>query len=469
MDNIAISYNDPLQPVLLDFGLSSLPVGTDPHAKGAGCLLYMPPETRIGKADELLASKENALASGGMGPAADVWACGLVACQLLARMEHPIIYCIGQACMQGRIGDGAFSNKEVLKYIGAWTVADTQCVIEYLEYYSEDDKKIPTEVIKIISSMLHPDPDQRPTMKKLISSSCWREIECKQTSHSLPSFFTMQNSKLLAAINATNCVKSTGSYDVPKQSRLALLRDSIKVIQSSKSALMVVDRTFVMSDEMLSRLKTAFIENETKTWFGLVGSGSLSRESLERVLRELDGVANHIDIGSLFTLMDEDENNQVDRRELFAALTFLLGAHISPEMQMKLLFTAYDFDNSGSLDKKEFQELVNALGVPLVESDGRGGVAPTHASKLKNADNRLKTLFYKLDTDKNGSLSLDEFIAGLKSEAQLASMFLGRDTAGHSISYNRYVDKQIDDLNAKTKAKMLSLAVPIVTSGGSRQ
>ena len=55
------------------------------------------------------------------------------------------------------------------------------------------------------------------------------------------------------------------------------------------------------------------------------------------------------------------------------------------------LFHAYDVDNSGRIEKREFKKICSDLGVSTSES---------------------KHIFSQLDTDRDGTINLEEFIRG---------------------------------------------------------
>jgi Ca2+-binding EF-hand superfamily protein len=266
--------------------------------------------------------------------------------------------------------------------------------------------------------------------------------------------------KIEVEIKATN-VSASMKTGGARKSRLALLRDCINAATSIQSDEIRSRNASKITDDLISRMQVAFTDNQIQKGFFMTFEkhSSLSIEGLERVIREVNIPEFSVDVPALFTLLDEDGNGTVDKRELFAAFAFLLAPYCAPQMQMEFLFTAYDFDNNGVLDKDEFQSLIDALGVPQIKKSEDGKVAHVDISDSIKASDRLTSLFDTLDLDHNGKLSKEEFLKGLQSDATLANLFLGQNsakdeqiemTSNHDT--NLYLDKLFATQNAVSSA-----------------
>ena len=71
------------------------------------------------------------------------------------------------------------------------------------------------------------------------------------------------------------------------------------------------------------------------------------------------------------------------------------GLSAEEENRLRLLFHTYDADNSGQIEKDEFYTICRELSVPYQEAD---------------------RIFNRLDVDKDGTVTLEEFISGFRDQ-----------------------------------------------------
>eukprot|EP01043_Picozoa_sp_COSAG02_P029571 COSAG02_NODE_1846_length_10682_cov_3.066900_1_plen_3275_part_01 len=135
------------------------------------------------------------------------------------------------------------------------------------------------------------------------------------------------------------------------------------------------------------------------------GVGQSAAQQLQTMLRE-----RGIDLDSAFAQLDEDGSGAVTYREFKDGLG-KLGIEL-PHAQMKELISTFDEDGDGDIDYSEFVREFTDGEDPLVD-------AWTLQSKLAVVDadiaeEDLNDAFGKLDYDGDGSITHDEFRAGLR-------------------------------------------------------
>lgn len=172
----------------------------------------------------------------------------------------------------------------------------------------------------------------------------------------------------------------------------------------------LVGETRLTQDEILA-LHDYFLQLE-----GLDGvdySAGVTRATfIEHCLKVDLGHADAAD--RLFSLFDVDESGSIDFREL-CLFTSLMGRGSTNE-KLRYAFAAFDLNSDGVLDHDEVTIMLQS-SLKLAESMC---VANEEEAELLNADissaesittAHVEEIFADVDTDKNGTIELDEFLA----------------------------------------------------------
>lgn len=110
----------------------------------------------------------------------------------------------------------------------------------------------------------------------------------------------------------------------------------------------------------------------------------------------------------MFKAFDKDGSGKIDFKELAAGLSLVSKG--SAEEKLNILFKAYDKDDSGHLDKDEVNAVLEQMRT----------VARSLGRDPEKADDFNKAVISKLDADKSGTISLDEWVTvGLKTPSLL--------------------------------------------------
>lgn len=157
------------------------------------------------------------------------------------------------------------------------------------------------------------------------------------------------------------------------------------------------DRSF--SEEELQTLQRHFDSlDEAK-------SGEIGREAFYVAMERL-GFAD-LPLQRLFAVMDKDGNGSIDYKEFLAGLCVLRAGGTTA---VRFCFQLYDEDGNGFIDK---DELAKALFSVVGDDAGEEGKA-----------NRLAQVFERLDTNRDGKISFEEWKAGVHTDPALYEVFL---------------------------------------------
>ena len=113
----------------------------------------------------------------------------------------------------------------------------------------------------------------------------------------------------------------------------------------------------------------------------------------------------------VFRTFDTDQNGCIDFEE------FLLAMHItsagSAEEKFTWAFRMYDVDGNGVIDPDEMWKVVEAIYGMLCDDASK----PTRSAK-----ERAMTIFYRMDENKDGHLTEEEFLRGCLEDDELSKL-----------------------------------------------
>uniref|UniRef100_A0A4D5RA48 Neuronal calcium sensor 2 n=1 Tax=Scolopendra viridis TaxID=118503 RepID=A0A4D5RA48_SCOVI len=117
----------------------------------------------------------------------------------------------------------------------------------------------------------------------------------------------------------------------------------------------------------------------------------------------------------VFRTFDTDKNGYIDFKEFLLAINVTSAG--TPEEKLKWAFRMYDVDGNGVIDLGEMTKIVQAIYNML---------GPSAANKPQDsAEERAKHIFNKMDLNKDGSLTLDEFLNGCLHDDELSKILGG--------------------------------------------
>ncbi|XP_035210873.1 neuronal calcium sensor 1-like isoform X2 [Stegodyphus dumicola] len=124
----------------------------------------------------------------------------------------------------------------------------------------------------------------------------------------------------------------------------------------------------------------------------------------------------------VFNVFDIDKNGVITFKEFILAISITTRGTI--EEKLNWAFSLYDFDSDGYVTRDEMLDIVRAIH----RMHGKEG----DTAERDAAQQRVDQLFTKLDTDKDGKLSREEFCKGFKNDTWIIKALLMRSPLASS-------------------------------------
>ncbi|KAL7055942.1 hypothetical protein AAHC03_022727 [Spirometra sp. Aus1] len=171
--------------------------------------------------------------------------------------------------------------------------------------------------------------------------------------------------------------------------------------------------------EMLQQ-KSRMSSREIKAWYKQFKkdfpSGAMDRQQFAEVYSNFfPGGHSEAFANIVFDNFDSDGNGKVDFTEFTCALGIINNGSI--EEKINWAFDLYDQDKNGVITRTEFVRILKALYslIGVVDSDQ---LPPGHMTPEQHAD----AIFAKLDINRDGQLSREEFVRGACGDADIMGM-----------------------------------------------
>lgn len=109
---------------------------------------------------------------------------------------------------------------------------------------------------------------------------------------------------------------------------------------------------------------------------------------------------------SMFSTFDMNDDGYIDFMEYVAALSLVMKGGV--QQKLRWYFKLYDVDGSGCIDRDELLIIIKSIR------------AINGAQKHEmSAEDFTNMVFDKIDIDKDGQLSLEEFVGGIQNDEKL--------------------------------------------------
>ncbi|CAN8021063.1 unnamed protein product [Ixodes persulcatus] len=168
------------------------------------------------------------------------------------------------------------------------------------------------------------------------------------------------------------------------------------------------------------RNETHFTESEIKQWYEdfvkEFPSGRVTQKQFKEAFRrqfangDPSKLAEHV-----FRTFDTDQDGSIDFREFMCYLS--VTSRSTPEQKLTWAFSMFDVDVDGFVQKDEMTKMIGAIYKAF-------GYEPSGSpqDEARTPERETERLFQLMDKNRDGKLSLEEFLEGAKKEPFIATL-----------------------------------------------
>lgn len=150
------------------------------------------------------------------------------------------------------------------------------------------------------------------------------------------------------------------------------------------------DKVGALTEAQLTEFKEAFDQYDHD------GGGSIDAEELKALMMSVGSAPSDEEVKEMIRIADADGSGSVDFYEFVTLMAHKMG-EVKDDSKIREAFDIFDMDGSGYISKGELQRLMINVGEPVTAGDVQG-------------------LFEEIDSDNDGSISVDEFCKIVASE-----------------------------------------------------